>query len=96
MSEKITIEQLKKIFVGKKIRLFELGLNESNPEKYQQINGVCKEIHGSLLNQGESINVEFKNGSRYSLIPEKLTGNSLEGPIFKMPKSIRRRRIELR
>jgi hypothetical protein len=96
VAEKISIEQLQKVFVGKKISLFELGLNEANPEKYQKINGVCKDVHGSLINDGESIQIEFKSGSRYGLIPEKLTSNSLEGPVFKLPKSIRRRKIQLR
>ncbi len=95
MPEEITIEKLKEMFVGKKVSLFELGLNEAS-DKYQKINGTCKDFHGSLLNQGESIQVEFKNGSRYGLIPEKLTENSLEGPVFNLPKSLRRRRIQLR
>lgn len=96
MAEKISIEQLKKTFVGKKISLFELGLNEANPDRYQKINGVCKDLHGSLLNQGESIQIEFKNGSRYGIIPENLTDDSLEGPIRGASESKRRRKIQLR
>ena len=70
----ISIDELRKMFVGKKVLISHSGNDIQNKK------GVCKAIHvtpGSL----SPFDIELRNKSRYGFWPTTVTDSSCEGEL---------------
>jgi len=71
---KITIERLNKLFAGKMVKITHTGNPRLRNQKCR-----CKAFHAMATESG--VTIEAMNGSRWDLIPDKLTNDAVEGNV---------------